>query len=71
MVKLREGSLIERAGFANGYTVGRVGISNKHALALVSRGRATAAELLGLARQIQDGVRDQLAVQLELEPVVV
>src|SRR3569623_174399 len=71
MVKLSAGWLIERAGFAKGYTVGRVGISRKHALALVNRGGATAAELLALAREIQDGVRDQLGVPLELEPVVV
>lgn len=71
MVKLSAGWLIERAGFAKGYTVGRVGISRKHALALVNRGGATATELLALAREIQDGVRGQLGVQLELEPVVV
>ncbi|MBV8759841.1 MAG: UDP-N-acetylmuramate dehydrogenase [Deltaproteobacteria bacterium] len=71
MVKLSAGWLIERAGFTKGYTVGRVGISKKHALALVNRGGASAAELLALAREIQDGVRAQLGVQLELEPVVV
>ncbi len=71
MVKLSAGWLIERAGFAKGYTVGRVGISRKHALALVNRGGATATELLALAREIQDGVRGQLGVPLELEPVVV
>ncbi len=71
MVKLSAGWLIERAGFVKGYTVGRVGISKKHALALVNRGGATAAELLALAKEIQDGVRAQLGVALELEPVVV
>ena len=70
-VKVSAAWLIEHSGFAKGYTRGNVGISKKHALALVNRGDATAAELLALARQIQDGVRSQLGVALELEPVVV
>jgi UDP-N-acetylmuramate dehydrogenase len=69
--KLSAAWLIERAGFAKGYTVGRVGISRKHALALVNRGGATAGELLALAREIQDGVRTRLGVELTPEPVVV
>jgi UDP-N-acetylmuramate dehydrogenase len=71
MTKLSAGWLIERAGFTKGYTVGRVGISHKHALALVNRGGATAEELLALARQIMDRVRHQLGVALEPEPVIV
>jgi len=71
MTKLSAAWLIERAGFARGYTKGRVGISRKHALALVNRGDATAGELLALAREIQAGVRDKLGVQLEPEPVIV
>jgi UDP-N-acetylmuramate dehydrogenase len=69
--KLAAAWLIERAGFAKGYTVGNVGISRKHALALVNRGGATAHELLALARQIRDGVRDRLGVELVPEPVIV
>ena len=68
--KLSAAWLIERAGFAKGYTVGRVGISTKHALALVNRGGATAGELLALAREIQDGVRARLGIALEPEPVL-
>ncbi len=69
--KLSAGWLIEQAGFAKGYTVGRVGISRKHALALVNRGGATTAELLGLARAIQDGVHARFGVTLVPEPVIV
>ena len=69
--KLAAAWLIERAGFAKGHTVGRVGISSKHALALVNRGGATARELLDLARDIQDAVRAQLGIELVPEPVVV
>jgi UDP-N-acetylmuramate dehydrogenase len=70
-VKLAAAWLIERAGFSKGHTVGNVGISKKHALALVNRGGATAQELLALARSIQDAVRARFAIDLQLEPVVV
>jgi UDP-N-acetylmuramate dehydrogenase len=70
-VKLSAGWLIERAGFPKGYTVGRVGISRKHALALVNRGGATAAELLALAAEIVDGVEARLGIRLTPEPVIV
>jgi UDP-N-acetylmuramate dehydrogenase len=63
--------LIERAGYAKGYTVGRVGISRKHALALVNRGGATATELLALANEITSGVQAKLGVTLVPEPVIV
>jgi UDP-N-acetylmuramate dehydrogenase len=71
MTKLSAAWLIERAGFAKGYTVGNVGISRKHALALVNRGGATASELLGLARDIQARVHTSLGVHLEPEPVII
>jgi UDP-N-acetylmuramate dehydrogenase len=69
--KLAAAWLIERAGFAKGYTRGRVGISTKHALALVNRGGATAHELLELAREIQAGVRERLGIELSVEPIIV
>ena len=69
--KLSAAWLIERAGFAKGTTRGRAGISTKHALALVNRGGATASELLALAREIQDGVRERLGIELVPEPVIV
>jgi UDP-N-acetylmuramate dehydrogenase len=70
-VKLAAAWLIEQAGFTKGYTVGRVGISRKHALALVNRGGATAEELLALARSIQDAVRTRFAIDLQPEPIIV
>ncbi|MBA3454436.1 MAG: UDP-N-acetylmuramate dehydrogenase [Deltaproteobacteria bacterium] len=69
--KLSAGWLIERAGFVKGTTRGRVGISSKHALALINRGGATTTELLALAREIQDGVRARFGVDLVPEPVIV
>ena len=69
--KVAAGCLVERAGFAKGWGQGRVGVSRKHALALVHRGGATTGELLALARAIRDGVRACFGVTLEPEPVLV
>jgi UDP-N-acetylmuramate dehydrogenase len=63
--------LVERSGFAKGYGFGRVGISSKHALAIVNRGGATAAEVLALKEQIQQRVEEIWGVHLEPEPVMV
>ncbi|HEY7599258.1 MAG TPA: UDP-N-acetylenolpyruvoylglucosamine reductase, partial [Candidatus Limnocylindrales bacterium] len=63
--------LIEQSGFHKGYGNGRAGISTKHTLALVNRGGATTAELLGLAREIAGGVQERFGVALHPEPVLV
>jgi UDP-N-acetylmuramate dehydrogenase len=63
--------LVERSGFAKGYELGHVGISSKHALAIVNRGGATAAEVLALKDQIQQRVEEIWDVRLEPEPVMV
>ncbi len=63
--------LVEHSGFAKGYTFGRVGISRKHALAIVNRGGATAAEVIALKDQIQSRVEEIWDVRLEPEPVFV
>ena len=49
----------------------RQGISTKHALAIVNRGGATAADVLALKEQIQHRVEEIWGVRLEPEPVVV
>jgi UDP-N-acetylmuramate dehydrogenase len=61
--------LIENAGFAKGYVRGRVGISRKHALALVNLGGATAADLLALKTEIQSAVREEFGIDLRPEPI--
>jgi len=48
-----------------------VGISSKHALAIVNRGGASAAEVLALKDQIQQRVEEIWGVVLEPEPVFV
>jgi len=62
--------LVEHSGFARGYTLGHAGISSKHALALVNRGGASAAEILSLKDQIQQRVEEIWGVRLEPEPVI-
>jgi len=69
-VKLSAGWLIERAGFPKGTRRGPVGISTAHALALVNLGGARTDQLLGLAAEIQDAVRQRLGVALAREPVL-
>ncbi len=70
-VKTSAAWLIERSGFGRGYGEGRAGISSKHTLALINRGDATCAELVGLAREIAAGVRERFGVELVPEPVFV
>lgn len=69
--KLAAGWLIERAGFGKGAGEGRVGLSTKHALAIVNRGGATALEIVAFARRVKDGVRERFGVELHAEPVLV
>lgn len=63
--------LVEHAGFAKGYARGPVGISHKHALAIVNRGGATAADVIALKNEIQQRVRDTFGIELSPEPVMV
>jgi UDP-N-acetylmuramate dehydrogenase len=63
--------LVEQSGFLKGYRRGRVGISRKHALAIVNLGGATAAEVIALKNEIQEKVEQQWGIQLEPEPVMV
>jgi UDP-N-acetylmuramate dehydrogenase len=73
-VKLAAGWLVEHAGFSKGYpdvATARCRLSTKHALALTNRGEASAADVVALARQVRDGVRDVFGVTLTPEPVLV
>ncbi|MBN3930821.1 UDP-N-acetylmuramate dehydrogenase [Streptomyces verrucosisporus] len=71
LVKTSAAWLIDRAGFAKGYGDGPARISTKHTLALTNRGSATTADLLALAREVRDGVREAFGVTLVNEPVTV
>lgn len=70
-VKTSAAWLIDRAGFGKGYGSGRARISSKHTLALTNRGEATTEDLLGLAREVREGVRLAFGVTLVNEPVTV
>ncbi len=71
-VKTSAAWLIEHAGFARGYGLpGRAALSTKHTLAVTNRGGATSADVVALARQVRDGVRETFGVVLEPEPVLV
>lgn len=63
--------LVEHSGFHRGYESGRVGISSKHALSIVNRGGATAADVVALKEQIQNSVEQAWDVRLLPEPVFV
>jgi UDP-N-acetylmuramate dehydrogenase len=63
--------LVENSGFTKGYGQGRVGISSKHALALVNRGGATADEIIALKDKVQAKVEQLWGIRLTPEPVFV
>ena len=63
--------LVETSGFRKGYVKGNAGISSKHALAIVNRGGATAADIVALKDEIQGRVEQTWGIRLEPEPVFV
>lgn len=70
-VKSSAAWLIQHAGFDKGHARGPVALSSRHVLALTNRGGASTDDLLGLAREVRDGVRERFGVTLEPEPNLV
>lgn len=68
LVKLSAAWLVEQSGFPKGYARGPVGISRKHALAIVNRGGATASDIVALKDEVQKQVFDLWGVRLQPEP---
>ncbi len=69
-VKLAAGWLIERSDITKGLRRGAVGISSRHALALVHHGGGTSRALLDLALEVREAVRARFGVVLRPEPVL-
>jgi UDP-N-acetylmuramate dehydrogenase len=68
-VKLSAAWLIERAGFSRGEGDGPVGLSTRHALAIVARDGARASDIVGFARRVRARVEERFGVRLVPEPV--
>jgi len=67
--KLAAAWLIEQADW-KGYRSGSVGVHHKQALVLVNHGGASSSELLGLARRIQQDIKNKFNILLEIEPTI-
>lgn len=67
--KLSAAWLIERAGFARGFTFGRAGLSERHCLAIINRDEASAHDIVQVASLVRRGVRRTFGVTLSPEPV--
>jgi UDP-N-acetylmuramate dehydrogenase len=70
-VKTSAAWLVEQAGYPRGYPEkGAARLSTKHTLAITNRGSASAADVVALAREIRNGVRDRFGIELVPEPVL-
>ena len=73
-VKTSAAWLIDHAGFHKGYKTSEnatAGLSTMHTLALTNRGGASAADIVNLAKTVQDGVERAYDIRLVPEPVVI
>ena len=68
-VKLSSAWLIEHAGFTRGHREGLVGLSTRHALALVAHDGARAADVVAFAGRVTAAVEARFGIRLTPEPV--
>jgi len=60
------GALIEQSGL-KGFSVGGAQVSEKHAGFVINRGGATCSDVLELVRRVQEKVKSDSGVDLEME----
>ena len=60
------GALVEQAGL-KGFTVGGAQVSEKHAGFVINRGGATCSDVLELVRRVQEKIKAEFGVDLEME----
>jgi UDP-N-acetylmuramate dehydrogenase len=70
LVKIPAAWLIDRAGW-KGRVKGAVAVHHSQALVLTNPGRGKGDELLTLAEEIADNIKDYYGICLEMEPVVI
>jgi len=68
--KLSAGWLIDRAGW-KGRTMGKAGVWPRNALVLYNAGGCTGAEVVALAREIQQDVKQKFGVALDPEAIII
>jgi UDP-N-acetylmuramate dehydrogenase len=66
LIKIPAAWLIERCQW-KGVRRGNVGVHEQHALVLVNYGKATAAQVMDLANEIQASVAQRFGIMLEFE----
>lgn len=68
--KLSAAYLIEQAGL-KGKTLGGAMVSTQHALVIQNNGGATGADVLNLAREVQQSIKSRFDIVLDIEPRLV